>query len=293
MTVGEQRLATAQRLSIQVRREVKDLVALCREHEPIDLPLLLDPSISIPDDQDLYFLVYEKDAMVGAASTWPGSQIEVIGAVHPQHRRRGFGRRLLEALKLECRRRGVESLLLVCETGAPSGAAFAEAMGARHEFSEYRMELDRAVYARKPRPPRTLDVRQADRSDLEALVALWTASSEVDESEARATTLDWLEQANQRFYIGWFEGRAVGSVRLYLGDSGVYPNSFRVRPELRGRGYGRQILMDVLDELIAEDWPRILIEVATDNLVALSLYHSCGYREIATFQYYRLTARDA
>jgi ribosomal protein S18 acetylase RimI-like enzyme len=31
-----------------------------------------------------------------------------------------------------------------------------------------------------------------------------------------------------------------------------------------------------------------MIEVDTDNTVALSLYHSCGYREVAEYQYYRL-----
>ena len=49
-----------------------------------------------------------------------------------------------------------------------------------------------------------------------------------------------------------------------------------------------QILMGVLDVLIAEDWPHIMIEVDMTNTVALSLYRSCGFQPITTFQYYQL-----
>ena len=77
-------------------------------------------------------------------------------------------------------------------------------------------------------------------------------------------------------------------IRLHQGTSSAYLYSFLVHPDLRGRGYGRQILMGVLDALVGEDWPHIMIEVDTQNVVALSLYRACGYREVANFQYYRL-----
>jgi ribosomal protein S18 acetylase RimI-like enzyme len=46
--------------------------------------------------------------------------------------------------------------------------------------------------------------------------------------------------------------------------------------------------MYVIDRLIAEDWVHILLEVATDNEIALSLYDSCGSRRVATYHYYWL-----
>jgi len=283
-----QGLITARQLTPQTRQEIEALVTLCKQHEPIDLPLLLDPDLSPEDDENLYFLFYDHNTLVGAASTWPGKEIEAICAVHPQHRRRQVGSALLNALREEGQRRGVQDMLLVCEPGAPSGAAFAIAMGAQHEFGEYRMELDRRLYAQCPPPLKALELRRADAPDLETLAALWVASSDVSESEARDTTRRWLDMPNQRFYIGWLGNRAVGSLRLHLAQTSVYLYSFRVHPDLRGRGYGRQILMGVLDTLIAEDWPHIMIEVAIDNTVALALYRSCGYRKVATYQYYRL-----
>ena len=44
----------------------------------------------------------------------------------------------------------------------------------------------------------------------------------------------------------------VGMLRLYLEPSSVFIHSFRVHPECRGRGYGRQILEGVIDQLLSE-----------------------------------------
>lgn len=179
-------------------------------------------------------------------------------------------------------------MLLVCEKGAPSGAAFARAVGAQFEFGEYRMELDRALYARCPAPPRTLDLRRAKNTDQDTLVELLSTSREVDEQGAREMIRGWLEGTHQRLYIGWQEDRAAGMVRLHQGESSIFLYSFLVHPDLRGQSYGRQILIGVLDALVAGDWAHIMIEVDIKNAVALSLYRSCGYREVAAYQYYRL-----
>jgi ribosomal-protein-alanine N-acetyltransferase len=101
-------------------------------------------------------------------------------------------------------------------------------------------------------------------------------------------TARWLGQSDQRFYVGWLRDEPLGMLRLHLEPKSVFINSFRVHPERRGRGYGRQILMGVIDRLLAENWEHIMIEVATDNVVALTLYESCGFRRVAEYLYYGL-----
>ena len=65
--------------------------------------------------------------------------------------------------------------------------------------------------------------------------------------------------------------------------------AFVVLPEHRGRGYGRQMLLDAIDILILEGWKQITIEVETENRRALGLYQSCGLQIVQTYDYYRLT----
>jgi ribosomal protein S18 acetylase RimI-like enzyme len=62
--------------------------------------------------------------------------------------------------------------------------------------------------------------------------------------------------------------------------------AFGVLPEYRGRGYGRQLLLDAVDVLLRESSDRVVIEVATDNERALGLYRSCGFKVASAYGFY-------
>jgi ribosomal protein S18 acetylase RimI-like enzyme len=277
-------------LTAGVRSEIEALAAMCRRHEPgLDLPLYLGQASPAPGETN-HLGYYCRDVLVGYAHLDPGDDIEVQGMVHPDHRRKGIGRALLEAARDECRLRGASGLTLVAEEAAPSGQAFARAVGGVYRFSEHRMELDRTAFAQR-RPARsTLVYDQAGLHDLDALVAVGPASRDATPDETRQAILRWLGRDNQRFFIGRLRGEPVAMLRVNQAAPGVFVQSFRVHPAHRGRGYGRQVLTAVLERLVAEGWDHILIEVATDNEVALSLYDSCGFRQVATYLYYWLPA---
>src|SRR5262249_17877508 len=93
---------------------------------------------------------------------------------------------------------------------------------------------------------------------------------------------------NHRFFIGSIAGEPIGNIRTNYYGTTIYITAFGVVPEWRGRGFGRQMLLRTIDRLIAEKWPQILIEVATDNRNALGLYLSCGFQELTTYGYYQL-----
>jgi len=79
-------------------------------------------------------------------------------------------------------------------------------------------------------------------------------------------------------------------LRVQVFETSTFVVSFRVHPAHRRRGYGQQILVHVLDRLIAEGREQIMLEVATDNEAALSRYTSCGFEKAATYLYYTLSA---
>jgi ribosomal protein S18 acetylase RimI-like enzyme len=124
--------------------------------------------------------------------------------------------------------------------------------------------------------------------DLEAIVAIGAAAHESTPEAHREATSRWVRQENRQYYLGWLGDQAVGMLRVGAFPPQAFVESFRVLPAYRGRGYGRQILTEVLDRLIAAEWAQIMIEVATDNAIALSLYRSCGFRAVATYMYYWL-----
>src|SRR5215212_7459347 len=166
-----QGLVTARRLSEDERAEVSALSSACRGHDGPGFPVDLDTAWAMDGRGTDHLLYYEAGALVGFAGVPNDEEPEVIGRVHPGHRRRGIGRALLEAAKAECRRRGQDSFLLVCEGASVPGAAFAGAVGAEYRFSEYRMKLVIPFVERRAAPaPETIRVERADATDVETLV---------------------------------------------------------------------------------------------------------------------------
>ena len=280
------------RLTARGLAEIEALAAACKQYEPrLNLPLYLEAASPTTGETSL-FVHYFDDVLTGVVTLIPGDDGEVVGMVHPAHRRKGIGRALLGAARREAQRRALSGLTLVCEEASSSGQAFAQAVGAKYDSAEHRMELDRVRFAQCPPPHRALVIEPAGPADVDALTSHWMSSREVTQEEARRRIVRWLGQANQRFYIGRLSGEPVGMLRLHTDVPNIYINSFRVHTTYRGRGYGRQILMEVIERLIAEDWGHIMIEVATDNEIALNLYESCGFERVATYLYYWLGGGD-
>ncbi len=54
-----------------------------------------------------------------------------------------------------------------------------------------------------------------------------------------------------------------------------------IDPELRGHGYGRELLRRLMDEVMVEGISIWFLEVRVSNLPAITLYQSLGYNELS------------
>jgi len=91
-----------------------------------------------------------------------------------------------------------------------------------------------------------------------------------------------LESANLVFEgLNLFEHRCKMEQR-----TGIY--GFVVRPEYRGKGYGRQLLQEAIRIIRDEGSQEIMLDVDVDNTNALGLYLSCGFEIKTTYDYYSL-----
>jgi ribosomal protein S18 acetylase RimI-like enzyme len=280
-------------LTPQQRFEVESLAQVCREREGLELPLEIAPVPTTPEGGANQILCYRGSVLVGFMGLAFYDEIEVVGMVHPDQRRKGVGRTLMEVLKDECQLRGASCFLLVCEAVAQGGARFAEALGGEYRFSEYRMELRPANFHRQPPQGKPLMLRRAGMEEVDTLLFIQTAAFGRAEDKAHERLIRWFQEANQRFYLGVLNGKPIGMLRVSSVDTTseprtVYINSFGVLPETQGLGYGRQILSETVAELLAEGWEHIRIEVNVENRNALSLYKSCGFEEMSEYQYYEV-----
>ncbi len=289
-----QGLVARHTLTGQEMAELERLVDLCRERDhlliQLDYNLLALPNLPTDD----LFLFYHEDQLVGflLLDRYHSDTKEVTGAVHPDFRRQGIFHALFNAARDECLSRGITRLLLVCETGSLSGQAFLQTTGAIRDFAEHRMVLQ--TFQPRYQYDDHLVFREALREDRDELAVVLTADFDDNVEQALQHILRAFERPNQRFYIATYGadevscGEPVGTVRVeeMPQEMGIY--GFFVIPAYRGRGHGRQIMEETITIIRESSNKAIMLEVDTNNITALNLYHSLGFVIERTYEYYGL-----
>ena len=132
-----------------------------------------------------------------------------------------------------------------------------------------------------------LNIRQANKQDLEAIVSiLATDSGNVESISQWVAKL--FEEPTSRFYLVTLNEKPLGCFRLdFMSDQvGIY--AFEVHMGYRGLGYGRQMLEEAIRTIRSESRKRIMLDVETDNTTAIGLYLSCGFEIKTTYDYFGL-----
>ncbi len=274
------------------RANIARLIDDYRLYEGVDFLVSLEEMLAPSGNTPAHLLHYQGDTLTGCAYLQhlrPDSEIEIYGMVHPDHRRKGVGTTLFEAAKAVWQRRGASGLLLVCDGSLPSGEAFASANRGEYRFSEHRMVLDPARIQR-PRlsPGQQVQFQRAEVTEVPILTHLVSQAFDRPGEVMENWITESISADNQRFYIGVLDGLPIGELRTVSFGDQIDIATFGVLPPYRGRGYGRQMLLAIVDLLLEEHWPDIALDVETKNANALGLYESCGFRKIRTCDYYQV-----
>ncbi len=223
--------------------------------------------------------------------------------VHPDHRRRGHGRRLIEAARRLVAERRLPYLLLHAPTHLPATMAFIEATGARYHSSLWLFELAPDIAVPGPSfPDDVVTGPFGEHVDLTAFVDLMN-----DAFADHATPLSWTPDSIRIVHqapdfdpdgvllvapstapadfvafakVERSEG-ADGRPRGYIAMIGV-------RAGWRGRGLGRALLRWGIAYLRAGGAERIELSVEALNDRATSLYRRTGFEPTIEWPHYVL-----
>ncbi len=269
--------------------EIETLATLCEAYEHLHMKLNWDTLRSRSQDQTNDFLYYENGLLVGflAFFSFNPSEGEVSGMVQPEHRRKGIFTQLFTAARAECQRRNIPTLLLIVEHNSLSGQGFAASLKPEYQHSEYKMELTEV----KPLPPLNpnLHFREAEADEAPILAHITAISFAMSESDVTWYAADRVQNTKNKVYIAVIDEAYIGKIDVSFNENEAYILGFGVLPAYRGHGYGRQILAQTVREIRATGQNSIALEVATENKNALSLYQSCGFTEVSSYDYYSLT----
>ena len=289
-----------------LHQEEYDLIHLLQSHcskaDQITLKLELDykrsDAIHLTDKGKLHdlneFMYFSGAQLVGylGVSAFGGATAppEVTGMVHPNFRRQGVFSTLLQLALAECRRRNAGPVLLLCDRNAASGQKFLEKINAVYRVSEFEMYLQNERTRADERLPCDISFRKATNADAFEVArqnAIYFGDCLVEGNDNIPLPEDE-EKRGMTIYLAEKNHQLIGKVHLQLtnGLGGIY--GLGVLPEHRGKGLGRAILLEAIETLKAASATEIMLQVATENATALSLYKSCGFREASVMDYFVL-----
>jgi len=272
--------------------EIQQLARLCQEYEPLELRIDWDLLALRSGDKANEQLYYRDDMLIGLLSLdgLGSDEAEGTGAVHPNYRRQGVFRALVAAARAECQQNKTESLLLLFDHRSAAASAFATAVGAQHDFSEHSMRLDDTNHL--PKIEQRLDFRKATQDDASAVAAIlaqgYDAGVDADAEQLRQSVAHNMQSAVYQYYIAALDQEPIGTLNVQNLGGDAYIYGFVVRPDQRGRGYGKELLARVIADIVADSPQPIFLEVETENDLAFGLYRSFGFEVTTTYDYYRL-----
>ncbi|HEU5440898.1 MAG TPA: GNAT family N-acetyltransferase [Ktedonobacterales bacterium] len=272
----------------------------CNSEDELDLKVYVEAGRrpGTADDADI-IIVRHAGQIVGCCTLDGYSEIELCGMVAPEHRRRGLGRALLESARAACARRSASRVLLICEDGSAAGRSFLSAAEprARLDFKELRMELvgplppaatsQQGGETGTPAPP-GVEVRAVGVEALEVVAQTQAAVFGDNVEGVRWGVAQDMRNPHYRFYLATRSGEPVSSLKVIFIEPRAYIYAFGVVPSARGKGIGAAVLGEVVRRLHTEGWPRIALEVESENGPALALYRRLGFRDVTTYGYYEL-----
>lgn len=277
-------------------RDIKRIEQACKEHDGLRGSVSLDYSLNIHPDMMSLFLLYEQEEPVSFLSLFVpgGGEAEVSACTMPGHRRKGYFSLLLDEAGREAAEYGIRDLLFVCEAQSRDGKSTLAALRAEYRFTEYALKYRGPEEGlESPRIPR-IRLREANREDLEAVIAMSQAIFHDSPDDARSWALRAFDAKDRVQYITLLreqsveqsDNQPVGMASVFTEEGEAWIFGLGILPGYQGKGLGGEML----DQLIARTKSRgienISIEVDSTNESAFHLYTKHGFEMETAFEYH-------
>ena len=268
-------------LTTKQLNDIELLQKECEIHDKLQLKLNWD-MLKTRSDNNYDFLLYDQDELIAFIGLYPfGTTVEVCGMVQPKERRKHHFTKLFEEAMTFARLQGFHKILLNAPASSEEAKGFLKCFKANYSFSEHQMKWDK----RELEKVTGFTLRKAEQKDLPLRIQLNKESFGLDEASSLEieTRVD-LEKDNSVYIIDAQE-ESVGKIRVKVEDNEAWIYGFCILPQFRGKGIGRKVLQSIVKKY-ASQGNSLHLEVETENMHALSLYESIGFKIVHAQDYY-------
>lgn len=135
-----------------------------------------------------------------------------------------------------------------------------------------------------------LEVKSASLADADLLAALHRSG--FDEPWSAESLAELMIMPGAVTLIAYTGDQPIGFVLARFGGGEAEIITICVLPEGRGRGAGQLLMAQAIAAVAARGADTIFLEVADDNLPAISLYRRCGFVEVGRRPGYYLRGKS-
>lgn len=148
-----------------------------------------------------------------------------------------------------------------------------------------------------------LIIRKAEQKDISAIIDLIKELAEYEKllhlvktTEKNIEEVLFGENKFIEVFLAEYEGKLAGQALFFknfstfLGKPGIYLEDLYVKPDFRGKGIGKALLMKIIALAKERDYGRVEWCVLDWNKPAIDFYKSLGAIELEEWKYFRLTS---
>nr|WP_319489957.1 GNAT family N-acetyltransferase [uncultured Caproiciproducens sp.] len=271
------------KLNAEQTNQIRDLEKICQEYDGLKRLVFLSNEINFDQKIDCFYLLYEEDRLIAFLSLFIplAEEAEVSAYTLPECRERGYFTLLFMKAAEELKKYKIYKILFVHEPSCTDAKRVLEAVHANYAYSEYLLTFDRAGYQKCGG---ALTLKLSESEDIPDVAALDSQLFGNDYGESVSIVTKSVNSPTIKAYSALLGSERIGLCNANMEGGNVSIFGVGISPAYQGKGYGREMLNRLLEQLMHESG-EISLEVSSSNGIAYHLYITSGFQIKTQFDY--------
>jgi len=273
----------------EIVKQIREVELICKTHDKLNGIIYVDAALNYYPEINNLFLLYKHNKLISLISIFmpTANEAEISACTLPAYRRKGYFKKLLNAVIQELKKYERVDLMFVCEPQSKDGKKVIKKLGAQLCFTEYFLRYKNPPGNFKKEGPPNITLHEADSKDLAAIVSLSQQIFNRDHKEANNIITKALKADNIIQYTATLGNKLIGIAAVYFESDESSIFGLGISPPFQGKGLGKELLNLILEDLENRGIQNITIEVDSTNKNALNLYIKSGFGIETSYAYYK------